>query len=477
MPRSLSYRLKVPLGFSLVIVVTALVVSGLLSLYTYRQLQRDVSGIAAGIAKTLARSMRPILIRDEVWQAFETILTPLDVIPGEPDDERAIVVLNASGQVFASSQPERIPLLTEARDLGDVAAPVLDLIARGEDAAVFQSGGLLAGQVIAVAPVLAEDGTRLGTVIVRYGKSIFRSRFHATLRQVMLGTGIVLAVLLPIGWFLGNRIAAPLVRLSEGMSRFAGGFAGKTEMPPDRDEIQLLGHRFDEMVAQVSEKRALEQRMVGADRLATVGRLTAGIAHEINNPLGGMLNAVNTLRRHGAMDDLTASTVSLLERGLGQIRDTVGALLVEAKLESRAVTREDMEDVHRLAMSDAAGRHIAVQWENGLAAPLPLPATRVRQVLLNLLLNAIEAASATVECRIGVDAEELRFLVANDGEPLPPGRAERPFEPFASPADRGSGLGLWVCWQIVTQLEGRIDAASEPSRTTFQVSIPLRSAA
>lgn len=472
MRRSLSYRLKVPLGFSVVIVATALVVSGLLSLYTYRQLQRDVTGIAAGIAKTLARSLSPILLRDEVWQAYETILTPLNLIPGEADDERMIIVLNAAKQVFASSQPGRAPLLADAAELGEILAPALGAIDQGDETAFYQADGMLAGQIIAIAPIRAEDGTRLGTVIVRYGKSIFLSRFHATLRQVMLGTGILLAVLLPIGWFLGNRIAAPLVRLSEGMSRVAGGSSDQSTNPEGRDEIQLLGRRFDDMVVQISEKRALEQRMVGAERLAVIGRLTAGIAHEINNPLGGMLNALNTLKRHGSMDELTANTASLLERGLGQIRETVGALLVEAKLESRAVTREDMEDVYRLALPGASDRRIEVTWVNGVDEPLPLPATRVRQVVLNLLLNAIEAASGSVECTIRTDGEDLDVMVANDGSPLPKERADHLFEPFASATDRGSGLGLWVCWQIVTQLKGRIEAASEESRTVFRVRIP-----
>ena len=90
------------------------------------------------------------------------------------------------------------------------------------------------------------------------------------------------------------------------------------------------------------EKREVEQHMVGTERLAAFERLSTGVAHEINNPLGGMLTALSTYRRHGAREALSQRTVSLLERGLPQIRETVPALLVEAKLETHPLSAHDI---------------------------------------------------------------------------------------------------------------------------------------
>jgi signal transduction histidine kinase len=245
------------------------------------------------------------------------------------------------------------------------------------------------------------------------------------------------------------------------------------------DEIGQLGRQFQAMLRELEDKQALEREMIMSDRLASIGRLTAGIAHEINNPLGGMLNAINTCRRHGDADPVTARTISLLERGLLQIKETVAALLVEARVESHALTRDDLEDVHTLVAHAAAKKQLAVRWYNWVEDPVALPSTLVRQVLINLLLNAIQAAPARglVACDVRVapkvqdQGAALRLQVSNDGRHLQPEQLERLFEPFAS--DTGTGLGLWVAYQIVQQLHGEIRVSNGPPITRFELSFPL----
>jgi signal transduction histidine kinase len=227
------------------------------------------------------------------------------------------------------------------------------------------------------------------------------------------------------------------------------------------------------MLHELENKQALERQMIMSDRLASIGRLTAGIAHEINNPLGGMLNAINTCRHHGSADPVTVRTISLLERGLLQIKETVCALLVEARVESHALTREDLEDVHTLVAHEAAKKQLAVRWYNWLEETVALPSTLVRQVLINLLLNAINAAPAggLVTCDVRVAEGALWMQVSNDGRHFPPEQLDRLFEPFAS--ESGTGLGLWVVYQIVQQLRGSIRVSNGPPVTRFDLSFPV----
>ena len=138
-----------------------------------------------------------------------------------------------------------------------------------------------------------------------------------------------------------------------------------------------------------------------------------------------MLNAISTYRRQpGGDPSYIDRTMSLLERGLTQIRETV-ALLVEARLESRALTPHDIEDVHTLMLPNVQGKHIKLDWQNQVTEPLPLPSTEVRQILLNLLLNAVDAAREHGRVTSAVTpngGNELNVRIENDGEAL----TERP---------------------------------------------------
>ena len=156
----------------------------------------------------------------------------------------------------------------------------------------------------------------------------------------------------------------------------------------------------------------------------------------------------------------------------------MSALLVEAKFEARALTPQDVDDVRTLLEPEAAVREQKLLWESHLDHSLPLPSTPIRQILINLILNAIQAAGrgGTVSCRIAADTAQMSFEVSNDGLPIPSEKMEHLFEPFSSGVDGGSGLGLWVTYQIVEQLRGTIRVRNGPPETEFAVALPFGAA-
>ena len=176
---------------------------------------------------------------------------------------------------------------------------------------------------------------------------------------------------------------------------------------------------------------------------------------------------------------MTEKTLSLLERGLKQIGDSVSALLVEARPESRALTPQDIDDVHTLVKPDAQKRAIRLHWSNNLQGAFTLPSTPVRQVLINLSLNAVQAApdGGTVTCGIDQEQDCLHIRVDNEGADIPSEQLNRLFEPFVHHNPSGSGLGLWVTYQIVQQLHGDIAVKSAKGHTRFSVRLPLEIAA
>jgi signal transduction histidine kinase len=188
-----------------------------------------------------------------------------------------------------------------------------------------------------------------------------------------------------------------------------------------------------------------------------------------------MLMAIDTLKYHSETSPLTKKTIALIERGLTQIKDTVATLLVEAKMKSRNLLPQDIEDVLTLISPMSSKKALHIAWHNSLAGEIELPATFIRQILINLLMNAIKAAAqqGEVACDISITDNKLCISVANDGKMLNPEQISHLFEPFCTFSESGHGLGLWVTYQIVNQLGGTISVKKEANEhMNFTVIIP-----
>jgi two-component system NtrC family sensor kinase len=474
----MSLRYKLPLAFGFAIVITALIISAVLSWYTYRQMRDDLFASAEGISKTLARGLAPLMLRDEVWQAFESIVTPLTTVATENPGYKLVIVLDKEQRIFVSSRPKALPMRRRLIDLDREYEPVLARMKPDETITWYEETGTLAGHIFVATPILAEDGMPLGSVIVRFADSLFLDRFNEARRRVALATTATISLLLPLGWLFSKRLSDPLVLLRKRMESLHGQARSSSEEATRRplsDEIRELATQFDKMKAELARNEILKTQMASADRLAAIGRLAAGVAHEINNPLGGMINAVNTFERYGDNKELGAKTISLLKRGLAQIQHTVGAMLVEARLESRAFTPEDIDDLKTLTNAEQSGRSVHVVWDNNIRVPVALPATPLRQLILNLMLNAVAAAEENghVGCRIHFDGGLLSITVRNTGPVIPSQRLLKMFEPYEVENSAGNGLGLWICYQIVTQLKGSINVKSEEGETSFSIELPV----
>jgi signal transduction histidine kinase len=466
---NLSYRLKTPLAMSLVIVVTVAVVSAALVWQGWRQAHQAFVAHSQALGKVLARTLRPALLHDDVWQAYELLLTPLD---RSGDTSRVLVLLDARGQVFAASEPRQFAVLADFARVSNDASLNRWLDRHAGQQSVHEDPQ---GQFLYIlTPVLAEDQTVLGRLVQRYDLTLLAPRLDQVAPGPLYAGLAALILLLPLGWLAGKRLAGPLSHLAECLTRVGRELPEtiQCEFPQGRDEIGQLALRFQNMVGELRAKQTLEKHLAQSDRLAAVGRLSAGIAHEINNPLGGMLNAISNYRRRGSPDPQAEKTLSLIERGLTQIRQTVSALLVEAKLEARALSPDDLEDVRTLITSELQGQRLI--WHSQVTEALPLPSAQVRQILLNLLLNAVEACpiNGEVECSLAVNSGQLRMAVGNAGPAIPERRRQHLFEPYFGEGEV-HGLGLWVTYQLVSQLQGEILVDSVPGHTRFSVNLPL----
>ncbi|MDP2826301.1 MAG: HAMP domain-containing sensor histidine kinase [Sulfuritalea sp.] len=475
----LSFRHKIPLWGSALIVASAVAVSGALMFRAYEDLKHDLVISSENLGYTLAKTLFPTLLHDDAWRAFELVRAPFhEGRPGQPLEATAIFVVDRDLKVLVSSTPRTMPLLAELGSLGADYPQLAEALRKSSNPDATGAFEFPRSDRLHVTIPVAEEGERLGTLVITHSKHVFLPRFFGiALGGAGMGA-LVLAILLPLNWYWGRHMAEPLVQLAHGMSEIVHG--APADLDPKlyafHDELGQLFDAYRQAAAEIRQKTALEREVMQSERLAAVGRLAAGIAHEVNNPLGGMLMALDTLKQRGPLEPALARTVALLERGLQQITETVGALLVQARVQARSLSRQDFEDIRTLVEPQAARKSLQLAFDIDITESLPLPAGFVRQVLINLLLNAIEATAPGGRVRVAAHEADgqLVLVVVNDGDLPPPEILAHLFEPFVSGREGGHGLGLWVSYQTVHQLNGRISIECRDGEVRFLIHLPLR---
>lgn len=232
----------------------------------------------------------------------------------------------------------------------------------------------------------------------------------------------------------------------------------------------------------ITSKRRLETQLVEAEKLASLGRVVASVAHEINNPLEGITNYLQLLLENMSGNDEERKYVELVMEGIHRI-----AGIVRRLLESNLNIMEEkgdhdinhhIQNIIRLLQRKLAQSNITVN--QFLDNKLPLIRCRpnqLEQVFTNLILNSIDAMPhggiiTTVTQR---ENEHLLITFTDNGCGIPDKDLLKVFEPFFSTKKgTGSGLGLWICYNIVTEHAGRIDVKSKLNTgTTIQITLPL----
>jgi two-component system NtrC family sensor kinase len=323
-------------------------------------------------------------------------------------------------------------------------------------------------------------------------------------RAVMAGTA--LAAILGgsfILWWLNRRLVVrPVAALVAGTRRVGEGDLSIPIPFVGRHELGELAKAFNAMVDRLAET---QRQLALADKLASVGRLAAGIAHEINNPLTGVLSYASLLRKRfdGDADAAVREDLDVIVRETVRCRGIIRGLLDFARPAQPMRKATDLNEVARRAvsvvMSQLSLRHVSLSLD--LAEDLPTAhadADKIQQAVVNLLLNAADAigegggtiAVSTRMTTLPPSAESdresgqssaseprpaIELTVKDDGCGIPSEDLPHLFEPFFSTkGNRGTGLGLAVTWGLVEAHGGSIDVQSQPNEgARFTVRIPL----
>lgn len=308
-----------------------------------------------------------------------------------------------------------------------------------------------------------------------------RATWARSAAAVSLFAGLLL--LLALVRLLIRRTQTALAELLTTTRAFAGGALDQRVGPLPVDELDEIGRAFNRMAAAL--KDASDAR-VRSEKLAAVGQLAASVGHEIRNPLSAARNALTYVRRKyakgpaPAAGDRTLEFVELADRELGACNRIVQDLLDFARERPLTMSASALSPLVKEVLQ-VVRRRADVRVENAIPEDLPpVDADRdqLRQVLLNLVQNGVEAIPearpGVVSVKAQVQGERLRISVADDGTGIPESDRQRIFEPLVTTKTKGTGLGLAITSQIIKRHGGTLELETELGRgTAFHITLPL----
>jgi signal transduction histidine kinase len=313
--------------------------------------------------------------------------------------------------------------------------------------------------------------------------------FASVRRFWLVFAGLVAAAMgaaLLLSLLLARRIGGPLAQLRDGARRMGSGDLAYRLRANTGDEIQEVAEEFNRMgqalletydrlaereAAKSEQLHKVTQQLVESEKLAAVGQLAAGVAHEINNPLGVLSMFVQQLLERGGLSQAQAEKLRLIERHAERVGRVTQGLLDFARVRQYRREPFDAGLVARAALESLGPRLEAAQTKVEFCAPeegtwVVGDEEQVQQVFENLLLNAVQAMGQGGQLEVEVirQGEEIVVQVADTGPGIPEEYRERIFEPFFTTKEvgQGTGLGLAIGYGIVKVHGGRMSAQNRP---------------
>jgi signal transduction histidine kinase len=473
----LGLRIRFFLYSNTVIAVTMILVTVFGMMYLRRIRYESIVGHGRSIVEAMAIPIRDALRSDANQQDAESEVISLyisEIMDRNLDFMRYVVVTDADGFVTNSSREELVGQLFERalRQGKNADEPLAaeNLTESGED-------------LLEVRTSLGDPGEFVGTLAVGYSLEPVEQQ----VREIASRAALVALVLM-----LGNSIMTalyvetlirPILNLNETMKK--AGEGNLTVRAPTRrgDEVAELADVFnrmmDELVASREREEQQRSQLAHTEKMAAVGTLAAGVAHEVNNPLAGVLASIENLRDNPDDNDMRDRYLQLIADGLKRIERTVANLLNfartrEIKLEPTSINHNLKHVVELVAYQLRAGS-VEVEWDlDSNPAVVEADHFQMEQLFLNLVLNALDAMreGGTLYLRTRVRGGKVIAEVRDTGHGIPAEIRDRIFDPFFTTREvgEGTGLGLAVSGSIVAAHGGTVELETSVGRgTTFRI--------
>jgi len=326
---------------------------------------------------------------------------------------------------------------------------------------------------------------------IKIGLSLEETRKEIQQTRLILiligGGGLLIGVLGAI--FLAKRITGPLTKLVEATVRISKGHFSQRINITGQDEIGNLARSFNKMSRQLlltrKKMEAANKKLIQAEKLASIGRISAGIAHEIRNPLTSVKLNIQKLTQSDNLDEMEREHLSLSQEGIKHMEKSIKDLLDftrASELNPALFSVSQILDESIKTLADSLElKKVALErdYQDGLPQ-VSVDGDKLRQVFLNVLRNAYEAVEEGGKINISLSLlkersrKMIKVDISDDGCGIPERERELIFELFYTTKPAGIGLGLAIARKIIEQHRGFIRVKeNETKGTSFEILIPV----
>lgn len=456
---------------ALLIGASAVVLIGGRGLALLRSEERDLRSVAEGEVRLLGRSLQMAFkyaLRDRRIEDVTGTLKALAPV----DPEVAIFVFDEDGKLVAASRdvpPSADALRVELRARSQ-AEPVLEYVPP-EAPRLLMLGRRLR----------EEEPASASAIVLEKPLTELQRDLNDTRRNVWWTTSLLVLTVAGVTWVTSQRhVARPLAQMVTNMKQVRAGDLRIARVPKSTQEVGNALHEFEQLVldlqtareraeSESEARRRLERGLQNADKLITLGQLSAVMAHEIGSPLQILEGRARALKKHAEDPAATRRIAEMLIEQTERIARMVRQMLSITRRRSPIRAPVDAEALVRRVVAllevEARRRQVTIEIQRTAPADLVADGDQLQQIALNLLRNALEAspAQSTVSIGIGGGTKRLVLDVRDAGCGVPLAAREHLFEPFFTTKvdSGGTGLGLSVVKSIVVEHGGTVSFVAD----------------
>jgi two-component system NtrC family sensor kinase len=494
----ISYKLIVAVGS------VALVIIGIFSFVTLRASQKQLISELRLSANQLSETVKSSTRYDMLLNQRESVHRIITTI-GKQEGIQKVRIFNKEGAIIVSTDPADVGRMVdkkaEACYACHAANQPLEKLEIPDRTRIFRPAG--GDRILSIInPIYNEQscwqsdchahdpGKKvLGVVDISMSlRDVDRETQAGQNRMLLFGVVAIASVSLMIYLLVNQIVLKPTHEIVAATRKVAAGDLNYKIALNKRDEIGQLASSFNEMTQKLSEA---QRQVYQSQKLAAVGQLAAGVAHEINNPLTGVLSYSSFLLKRAQDKPEFKEDLEVIVRETKRCRGIVQGLLDFARQSPPEKHDSDIGEIFERAIRIVQTQidPLRVELKEDVRADLPkiyADANQIQQVLVNLLLNANDAmgengGTLMLTAQLAEDGatapaqhQKIEIRVSDTGCGIAPENLPKIFDPFFSTkGPKGTGLGLAVAWGIVEKHNGRIEVESEVGKgTTFRILLP-----